>query len=259
MKVYIAILVISFSINVGYARAERDSIPATYLDDDRSCLPPGAQRSNTVAQKLWDKLQATPSNDSVAREPDIAKGAYIGFAKNTFGYGIPWSGVVDETSVSNGIVVQNSFPKGDGYIDRAGNKLSYRIFWTRVINETDTPFELTISFPSDSFTISASPEPYFKLFLPPDAMTLDKVFLYDYGATGLRSFLETGSNTPTMLRKTIEPKGEHVFYMGALVHQIDGVLRAGLVVKEQTLYYRINLLDPALIPCGKIVVKKLER
>jgi hypothetical protein len=158
---------------------------------------------------------------------------------------------------SNGIIMQNSFPKGGPYTHPNGNKFGYDISWTRVVNETDTPLELTISFPA---AILPLPDSYLKLFLLPDTMTLDKVLLYDYGATGLTSFLDTNLNNPTMLRKTINPKEECLFYIGALFNNQNGVVRAGLVLKEQELFYKIigsaGGLDSALIPCGHIILKK---
>jgi len=153
------------------------------------------------------------------------------------------------------VIIQNSLPKGGGYTDPTGKNFEYRIFWTRVINETATPLELTINFPA-SFAILHSP--YF--FLPPDTMTLDKETLYDYGATGLKSFLDTGINKPTMLLRTINPKEACLFYIGALFYQGGyGGARAGLVLKEQDFFYSIRgmspQLDSALIPCGRIVLK----
>jgi hypothetical protein len=153
------------------------------------------------------------------------------------------------------VIIQNSFPNGGPYTDPTGKNFGYRIFWTRVINETATPLELTINFPADSFAILASPDSYLKVFLPLDTMTLDKETLYSYGATGLESFLDTGLNKPTMLQRTINPKGACLFYIGVLFLGSDGVARAGLVLKEQDLFYKINLLGSALIPCGQIVFK----
>ena len=156
-----------------------------------------------------------------------------------------------------GVTIQNSLPKGGPYIDPNGNKFGYTMFWTRVINETDTPFELTISFPE---AILPSPDDYLKLFLPPDTMTIDKVLLYDYGATGVKSFLDTGINQPTMVQRTINPNQEIFFYVGALFHHANGVSRAELVLKGQELFYKISgiapELDSSLIPCGRIVFKK---
>jgi hypothetical protein len=109
-------------------------------------------------------------------------------------------------STGEGIIIQNSLPKGGvainrGYTDSTGKIHGFGIFWTRVINETATPLELTINFPADSFAISSAPNSYFKLLLPPGTMTLDMQSLYNYGyeITDLRSFLDTSFNKPTML------------------------------------------------------------
>jgi hypothetical protein len=162
---------------------------------------------------------------------------------------------------STGIVVtiQNSLPKGGSYTDPTGKNFGYGIFWTRVINETASPLELTINFPADSFAIFPQPDSYLKLFLPPEKMTLDKESLYDYGATGLKSFLDTGLNKPTKLQITINPKEECIFYIGLLFRVPDnGPVRIGLFLKQQDLFYRIsiaNQLDSALIPCGNLTRK----
>ena len=156
-------------------------------------------------------------------------------------------------STGKGIIIQNSLPRGDRYIDPAGRISAYGIFWTRVINETTTPLELTINFPADSFAIPNFPDDYLKLFLPPDTMTLDKESQYNFGATGLESFLDTGLNKPTILQRVINPKEECLFYIGALP---GAGSRSSLVLKEQGLFYRINTIPDLLIPCGKVVFKK---
>jgi hypothetical protein len=163
----------------------------------------------------------------------------------------------DSKTISQGVVIQNSFPKGGlRYTDSTGKTFVYVIFWTRVVNETATPLELAINFPADSFPVSAPPRSYLKLFLPPDTMTLEKVSLFDYGLD-LKSFLDRGFYKPTLLQRTINPKEECVFYIAALSYKpYNGAVRAGLVLKGRDLFYRINMLDPALIPCGRIVVKK---
>ena len=154
------------------------------------------------------------------------------------------------------VIIQNSLPKGGGYTDATGKDFGSRIFWTRIINETSTSLELTINFPADSFAMPPSPDSYLKVFLPTDTMTLDKETLYSYG-TGLKSFLDNGINKPTMLQRTINPKEACLFYIGVLfLGERQGVARAELVLKEQDLFYRINLLGSALIPCGQIVFKK---
>ena len=148
------------------------------------------------------------------------------------------------------VIIQNSLPEGLGYTDPTGKNFGRRIFWTRVINETSAPLELTINFPADSFAMLPWPDSYLKVFLPPMAT------LYAYDPAGLESFLDTGMDKPTMFQRTINPKEACLFYVGVLfLGKRQGVTRAGLVLKEGDVFYRINLLDPALIPCGKIVFK----
>ena len=159
-------------------------------------------------------------------------------------------------STKKGIIVQNSFPKGGQvYTDPTGKDFRYVIFWTRVINETAYPLELTINFPADSFAIPSAPDNYFKLLIPLDTMTLDKEPLFDYGLIGLKSFLDTSLNKPTMLQRTINPKDACLFYVIDLHHRgVKGVVRAAFSLKEQYFFYRVNDKE---IPCGQLVYKKL--
>lgn len=160
-------------------------------------------------------------------------------------------------SGGEGVIIQNSLPKGGGrYTDPTGRDFVYIVFWSRVINETANPLEMTVSFPADSFGILPLSDSYLKVFLPSDTMTLEKLPLFDYGLTDIESFLNTNFNKPTTLQRTIDAKGEGLFYTLVLLHQTGGPVRTELVLKEQNLFYRINLLDFALLPCGKIVFKK---
>jgi len=165
-----------------------------------------------------------------------------------------------DTTDGKGIIIQNSLPKGDRYYNPSGEPFGCAIFWTRVINETATPVELSINFPTDSFEILPSPGSYLNLFLPPDTMSHDKESMYNYGATGLHSFLDDGLNKPTKLEKTINPKEEFLFYIGALSYQPGGgVIRTGLVLTEKGLFYRVRIIplfDFDLIPCGYITIQK---
>lgn len=165
-------------------------------------------------------------------------------------------------SEGKGIIVRNSYPKGSPYTSPTGEDFGYTIFWTHIINETRTPLELTISFPADSFPILGSPDAYFKIYLPSDTMTFDKQYLYNYGATGLKAFLDNNFDKSTMLKRTINAKEEFVFYTLVVFHKAGRVLRTGLVLKDLQLFYRVNGLNTQpefeLIPCGRIVLQNKE-
>ncbi len=158
-------------------------------------------------------------------------------------------------SAGKRLIIQNSFPKGEPYTDSNGKKYAKAIFWTRIINETDNPLELTIDFPLDSFEIPSSSGNYMKLLLPSDTMTIDKEPLYDYGLI-IKSFLDNNRHQSSSLKRTIHPKGSSAFYVVTLSDRgVDGILRAGLSLKEQNLFYRINDKE---IHCGKINLKNLR-
>lgn len=166
-------------------------------------------------------------------------------------------------TTSKGVIIQNSFPKGGPYKGAAGKNFnySYLIFFSSVTNETGAPLELTINFPADSFAIPSSPDTFFKIFLPPDIMTPDKVPLFNYGLTSIESFLNF--TTPTRLQKTINPKEQFLFYIGTVFYQTKdsiqyqsrGGNRAELILKGQDLFYKmIPQIDD--LPCGHIISQK---
>jgi hypothetical protein len=178
-------------------------------------------------------------------------------------------GAIDSETASQGVIIQNSLPKGSPQTDSRGKTFGVGILWSRVVNDTENPLELTINFPVDSFATASLPDSYLKLFLLPDRMTLDKVSLYNYGVASVRPLLDTGLNKPTTLHRTIHPQEEFIFYVAAVRYQVPpqasgtrqtrphqggGVLRTGLVLKEQDLFYRISVdLDTVVIPCGQLL------
>jgi hypothetical protein len=161
---------------------------------------------------------------------------------------------------TNGIVIQNSFPKGGPYTGPTKRNFNYShlVFFTRVINKTAAPLELTINFSADSIAIPSSADTFVKLFLPPDTMTLAKQSLFDYGARDLASF-----EKPTQFQRTINPGEECLFYVVAIFYQTKataqnqqrGGNRAELVVKGQDLFYRMPPQIDSL-PCGQIISKR---
>ena len=158
-------------------------------------------------------------------------------------------------STGSSLIIQNSFPKsGTHYTDPTGKKYVYAVFFTRIINETGNACELTIDFPAESSELPFAPGVYYRLFFPPDTMTIDKGPLYDYGL-GLKSFLDNALSKPSSLKRTISPKESSAFYVVILSNKgVNGTLRTGFSLKEQDLFYRINKTE---IHCGQINLKKL--
>ncbi|OQP50276.1 hypothetical protein A4H97_00050 [Niastella yeongjuensis] len=172
-------------------------------------------------------------------------------------------------SVGKRLIIQNGFPRGERYTDPNGKEYLKVIFWTRLINETDNPLELKIDFPADSFEVPWLPGKYYKILLPPDTMTIDKEPLYDYGLTGLKSFLDAGIHKPSSLQRTINPKESNGFYvviLSRITEGAPGALRTGLSLKGQDLFYRVSLvkgpsplslISEKEIHCGSINLKNL--
>ncbi len=170
----------------------------------------------------------------------------------------------------NGITILTSGPRGGTYTDPTGKEFGFRIFRTHIINDTIVPAELTINFSNDSIAlipndsipslnIPASGR-YVKVFLFPRSMTPGKQEeVYNYGITGLESFLDTCLGKPTMLKITLQPKQDYILYTGALLYPAFGRARSKLFINGQNLVCKILVEPPpdsALIPCGQIVFKK---
>jgi hypothetical protein len=201
-------------------------------------------RIDTLIQPILGRIQKTP--------PDHSYGNIDTEIKYT-------------DSIGNSVMIQNSGPRGGwGFTDASGIRFGHRVFWTRVINETNIPVELTITFPADSFALPG-PDSYMKVFLHPDGLTQESKTSFDGGkATDYagKLFRDTTSLKPlchmaTKLQKTIKPKEALLFYTVVLRHHQRGINspRAGFVLKQQGLFYKITEFGSALIPCGQIVFK----
>jgi hypothetical protein len=158
---------------------------------------------------------------------------------------------------SNGarLIIQNSFPRGaPRYKDSKGKEYVYVVFSTRIINETFDPLELTIDFPLDSFEIPSSPGNPMKLLISPAPFNDEGTFK-SWGPA-IPAFLDKNLYKPSSLKTTINPKGASNFSVVVLCDRgIDGVMRAGLSLKEQKLFYSVNDKE---IHCGKINLKNLR-
>ncbi|MES2329777.1 MAG: hypothetical protein V4539_09260 [Bacteroidota bacterium] len=152
-------------------------------------------------------------------------------------------------SIGKRLIILNSFRRGAPYTDPKGISHGKVIFWTLLVNETDNPLELKIDFPVDSFEVPGLPGKYYKLFVPPDTMTIDKEPLYDYSMTGLKSFLDNNIDKPSSLKRTINPKESSGFYVVILFdHEVGGPFQTGLSIKGQNLVYKISRASMARHP-----------
>jgi hypothetical protein len=171
------------------------------------------------------------------------------------------------------LIIQNGFPRGGSrYTDPNGEVYAYAIFWTRIINETESPLELKIDF-LDSYEVPSLPGKHFKLSIPPDTMTVDKESSFNYGLTDLDSFLDSNIHKPSSLKRTIHPKESSSFFVVKLGVRNEGprgaggILRTGLILKGQDLFYRVSvykdspasasLISEKEIYCGSINLKNL--
>jgi len=174
-------------------------------------------------------------------------------------------------SIGKRLIILNGFPRGGSrYTDPNGEVYGYAVFWTRIINETDNTLELKIDFPLDSYEVPTLPGKYFKIVVPPDTTTRDKDDLFNYGLTNLESFLDSSIHKPSLLKRTIYPKESSGFYVVKLALTTQGgdidILRTGLTLKGQDLFYRVSVYNstapPSIIsekeiPCGSINLKNL--
>lgn len=155
-------------------------------------------------------------------------------------------------SIHKNISIQNSYPKGgQSYTDGDGKEYVFAIFWTCLTNKTDSDLNLIIDFPTESFTIPSSPNVYFNLYVPMEAMSLKKEPLLNYGFD-LKSFLDDNIEKPSKLQTTISPNNPYLFYVVVLTNKgVNGTLRAGFELQDQELIYKINGHQ---INCGRIEI-----
>ncbi|MEZ5003775.1 MAG: hypothetical protein R2730_12150 [Chitinophagales bacterium] len=149
------------------------------------------------------------------------------------------------------LIIENSFPKGGlEYTDLLGNTFIYAIFWTRITNSTDQPFDFSIHFPADAFLLPNSTDNYCRIVLPKAMMSLDKAPMFNYGLPNLAVVLDPILDQPSDFESIIPPMTSCIFYVITLFnHGVEGSIRAGLSIQNQSLIYTIN---DTTIHCGVI-------
>ena len=161
---------------------------------------------------------------------------------------------------SNGVTIQNSYPKGGPYKGPTTEHFnySYLVFYSRIINETDNTMILNIDFSSESFPIPNSPDTYVKLFLPDETMTLDKQSSFSYGITELESL-----DHSTSYQNKLNPGDDCLYYVVAIFYQTKadawqqerGGNRAEFMLKGNQLFFNMMPQVNAM-PCGQVSFNK---
>jgi len=162
--------------------------------------------------------------------------------------------------ITDGITIQNSFPKGGPYQGELQGAFhpSYLVFFTRISNQTGKPIDIHIDFSAAPIPIPNAPNTYVKLFLPVTEMTLEKQKLFSYGITELESL-----DQPTNFQQTVAPNEDCLFNVVAFFYQTNataqyeyrGGNRGEFFLEGNTLYYRMVPQIEAL-QCGEISIEK---
>ena len=147
------------------------------------------------------------------------------------------------------VTIINSLPKGGlKYTDSKGKEYVYAVFWTQIVNETATPLELTMNCFENSYQLPSSPTHIFKLYIPADTFTIDKIPLFDFGVNLEQSLYH--HQQPSDVQRTVDPNSTGAFYVIALFNKgVNGTVRTGLRFEGQEVVYRVN---DKMIDCGHI-------
>lgn len=164
--------------------------------------------------------------------------------------------VIYKDSEGDLITVLNSLPKGGlKYTDPTGKDYVYAVFWSRIINDTEHPIELTLNSFEESYHLASATDRIFKLYIPEDTLAIGNEASVNYGLN-LEEFLNDHYLEQPYFNRIIPSKEANGFYFIILFNKgVEGTLRTGLSIKEQSAYYKVNDME---IECGKINIKNLE-
>ncbi len=148
------------------------------------------------------------------------------------------------------LYIKNSLPKGGfTYTSPLGESVVYAVFWTDIRNETDRTLTFNLIFPDAPTVLPVSPERTFRLVLPNEPALIKHEVNFDYGLD-VKSFLDDYLHSKAILEKTVLAGESARFFVVTLFNKpIDGVMRAGLFLKGNYAYYRVNGTE---IHCGTI-------
>ena len=129
---------------------------------------------------------------------------------------------------------------------------------------------MTIEFSKDPYefpsSVGSSIISYYKLILPPNKLTGNKENFFNNDLTDIDSFLNNNIVKASSLQIKINPKTSSGFYVVRLWVKLksndlnikddgNGTTRAGLSIKGQNLFYKLNGKE---IHCGTINLKNLK-
>ena len=164
------------------------------------------------------------------------------------------------------LIIQNGLPRGGvKYTDPNGDDYNYAVFWTQLSNQTDTPLELQIDVPANSYKVPSLPGKYYKVLIPTDSVMYEIFPLFNFDQ--IKSFLDKSIHQSTSLKRTIYPKESNGFYfvLLCLTEGAHGSGRTELSLKGHDLFYRIKIdgsksnskSSDQEIHCGSINLKNL--
>jgi hypothetical protein len=208
-----------------------------------SCGKDRRSTPNAVSTKIVE-----PVENKIISKPLNSKEDYKEFIDTKFEY-------TDSTNKT--VTIENSLPRGGlNFTDKFKKDHVYFIFWSKITNETDSSFELQLEFSSDLYELSSSSNNYFKIVFPTEKMEIDKVSLFDYGLSNLKSTLDNRLENSNTLKTTINSNETSAFYVIILFKKsIDGIVRTGLSLKDNKLYYKVNNKE---IYSGTYNIKNLQ-
>lgn len=139
-------------------------------------------------------------------------------------------------------VIENSLPRGGFQVtDSYGQRWRYAIFWSRIYNGSTGDFTFSLDFGHDKRMIPAVPANYFRVVLPAVKMSITHSPQFNYGLSNIDSLIAQPRQQRTALRSVIPPGEAATFAVVVLLHRwVDGTVRAGLSLRGDELYYRVN-------------------
>ena len=193
-----------------------------------SCGKDRRSTPNAVKTKIVEPLE-----NIIISKPLNSKQDYKEFIDTKFEY---------TDSKDKSLTIQNSLPRGGlNFTDKFGKDYVYFIFWSKITNETDSSFKLNLEFSADLYELSSSSNNNFRIVFPTEKMEIDKVSLFDYGLSNLKSTLDNKLENSNTLKTTINSNETSAFYVIILFEKsVDGLVRTGLSLKDNKVYYKVN-------------------